>query len=106
MNHQFLMHGVRVLGAIFAMNFAFQAMKKGGSKSTIFGPRITRTVGELHLRSTGAITTTLNLHCLETRGRGAPTVRLEVVNHSVASYRRIPIRLTSEQAFVRREFLS
>jgi len=72
----------------------------------LFGARISGTVGELALGRTGPISTTLKLHRLEAPEPGAPTVGIEVVNRSIASYHIMPIRLTSEQATVLKELLA
>lgn len=94
------------LFAFVAANFVYQVIRKGGLKGAIFGASITRTVGELDLGKNGPMRTTLKLHCLESRAVGAPTVGIEVVNRSVASYHMFPIRLTSEQVGAPKELLS
>lgn len=106
MKLEFLIYGIWALAAVAAANFVYQAMKNRGLKGAMFGARITRTVGELDLGKTGPMRTMLKLHRLESREPGAPTVGIEVVNRSVASYHMLPIRLTSEQAAVLRELLS
>jgi len=63
-------------------------------------------VGELELGRTGPISTTLKLHRLEAPEPGAPRVGIEVANRSIASYRMLPIRLTSEAATVLNELLA
>lgn len=106
MKPEFFIYGIWALAALAVANFVYRAMKNRGLKGAMFGARITRTIGELDLGKIGPVRTTLKLHRLESRELGAPTVGIEVVNRSVASYHMLPIRLTSEQAAVLRELLS
>lgn len=81
-------------------------IKKRGLKGAIFGATITRTVGELELAKNGPMRTILKFHCLESAAAGAPTVGIEVITRSVASYHMFPIRLTAEQVGVVKDLLS
>jgi hypothetical protein len=106
MKFQFFIYGIWALGALAVGNFVYQAIKNRGLKGAMFGARIARTVGKLDLGKIGPMRTTLKLHQLESQEPGAPTVGIEVVNRSFASYHMLPIRLTSEQTAVLRELLS
>ncbi|HXQ27423.1 MAG TPA: hypothetical protein VN822_13520 [Candidatus Acidoferrales bacterium] len=106
MKPEFMIYGFWALAALVAANFLYQAKKNRGLKGAIFGAPITRTVGELDLGKSGPMHTTLKLHHLGSREPGAPTVGIEVVNRSIASYHMFPIRLTAEQAAALRELLS
>jgi hypothetical protein len=103
MEPKFIIYGI---WALVALAFAYQVIKKRGLKGAIFGAAIARTVGELDLGKNGPMRTILKLHCLESLVAGAPTVGIEVVTRSVASYHMFPIRLTSEQVGVLKELLS
>lgn len=89
-----------------ALNIVVQTIRKGGLKAALFGAPILRTVGELDLGTTGPMRTTLKVHCLEMQRPGEPSVGLELVNKSLASYHMLPIRLTSEQTGALGELLS
>ncbi|MGH9733416.1 MAG: hypothetical protein ACRD8A_02340 [Candidatus Acidiferrales bacterium] len=95
-----------VLFGLIAVRLAYQVIKKRGFKAALFGAAIARTVGELDLGKTGPISTTLKIHCLESNAPGTPTVGIELVNRSVASYHMLPVRLTSQQASALKELLS
>jgi hypothetical protein len=106
MRSEFIMYGLWALGALAAISFGFQALKNRGLKGAIFGAPIGRTVGELDLGKIGPMSTMLKVHRLESRGPGTPTIGIELVNRSLASYHMTPIPLTSEQASALKELLS
>jgi hypothetical protein len=106
MKPDLIIYGRWLLAALAAANFIYQATKNRGLEGAVFGAPITGTVGEPDLGKFGPMHTRLKLHHLEPRETGAPTVGIEVVNRSIASYHMFPIRLTSEQAAALRELLS
>jgi len=106
-------HETRILHQCLARNrcdcggeYCLSIDQNKGLKGAFFGARISGTVGDLELGRTGPISTTLQLHRLEAPEPGAPRVGIEVANRSIASYRRLPIRLTSEPATVLNELLA
>jgi hypothetical protein len=106
MKSDFITYGIWALFALGIASFAYQAWKKGGLKAAMFGAQIGRTVGTLDLGKSGPMSTTLKVHCLESKGLGTPAVGIELVHRSALSYHMMPISLTSEQASVLRGFLS
>jgi hypothetical protein len=105
MRSEFIVYGMWALAALAAISFGFQALKNRGLRGAIFGAPIGRTVGELDLGKIGPMSTILKVHRLESRGPGTPTIGIELVNRSFASYHMIPIRLTSQQASEFKELL-
>lgn len=106
MKSEFIIYGIWALGALAAGNFVYQAFRNHGLKGAIFGAPIGRTVGEIDLGKSGPMSTKLKIHTLKSNELGTPTVGIELVNRSVASYHMMPIRLTTEQAVVLKELLS
>ncbi|MGH9713396.1 MAG: hypothetical protein ACRD5M_08880 [Candidatus Acidiferrales bacterium] len=106
MKSEFIVYGMWAMGALAVGNFVYQAFKNHGVKGAIFGAPIGRTVGELDLGKNGPMSTKLKIHTLKSNELGTPTVGIELVNKSVASYQMMPIRLTTEQAGVLKELLA
>jgi len=106
MNSDFFTYSFWVVFVIVLGNFVYRVWKNRGLRAAIFSSPIVRTVGTLDLRKSGPMTTTLKIHCLESKGLGTPTVGIELVYRTALSYQMRPITLTSDQAFALRELLS
>ena len=105
MKPEFIVYFIWALGVVGFATVIYGTIKHRSLKSALFGAKITRTVGELDLGKRVIAHTVLKPHCLDPREPGAPTVGIEVVTRTVASYSMLPIPLTTQQAAALRDML-